>query len=140
MEPLRKPLLPPTISQLAADWRRSFVHASTIKALVNIRGVSEADILQDMARDPTARLIARGAVTPLKASDFPGSTLTAFKALAPRAASIAVLGMGQEVGLSGVDTVRVSAGAELHQRWLGSLKASRSKSAKASSPRCRLAR
>jgi hypothetical protein len=99
----RNPLYPPSRDAIAAGWRRSFIRASTVRALVEVRQRSEIDVLNEMEDDPSARLMTRGAVEPLKASDFPGSTLTGFKALAPRAASIAVLEMGVEVDLTGVD-------------------------------------
>ena len=87
------------------ELRRSYGRAATAAALGQIQKTSAQGILRsEWPNDDRAAQIIRSAIEPLKAADFPGSTVVALLALAPKAASVKLLDLAAaKVDLEGVD-------------------------------------
>ncbi len=90
----RNPLYRTSASQLAADWRRSFVTDATVKVLSILRKTSAAEIRRDM--------LVRSPVVPLKASDFPDDSVTRFITLAPSSTIAQLAPLATRIDLSGI--------------------------------------
>ena len=87
-----QPLLPPSAAQRAGDWRRAFVRSATVTVLSRIRKTS-ADEIEREIRSP---------VSPMKAADYPGSSVTRLLLLAPKSRAAQLFPFATVVDLAGV--------------------------------------
>jgi hypothetical protein len=89
---ITRPFMPPSSAERGAAWRASFVREATVRSLIALRGASRDDVELEM----------RGAVTQLKASDFPQDSVAALMQLANDTALSEVLALAVPVDLRGV--------------------------------------
>ena len=95
--------MPPSRADLATEWRRSFVRASTAKVLAQIRKAPDVDAIlrANWPTDERARLIVRGAVEPLKQAGMPGNVITQLIALSPESAAARLFQSAVQIDLTG---------------------------------------
>ncbi len=101
----RQPVpLRPDRAAIAADWRRSFIRASTAKALSQIRqNANVGEILQtNWPDDERAEMILRSPTAPLTQSGFPSSTVVQLMLLAPQSAAARLFELAVQIDLTGI--------------------------------------
>jgi hypothetical protein len=89
--------------------RRAFTRAVAAMAFAGCRGSAAQEVLKGLWRDDDqAGLILRAVSDPLETSSFPAiQTNVVLPMLAPAAASTKLLGMGAQLNLEGIATVRL---------------------------------
>jgi hypothetical protein len=102
-EAVRKPFMPPTRADLAADWKRSFVRASTAIVIAKLQKSNAVEIQRaNWPNDRNAELIVRGAVTPITQFDYPGATVAKLMLLAPKSGAAQLFPLATVVDLKGI--------------------------------------
>ena len=94
--------MPPSRADLATEWRRSFVRASTAKVLAQIEKLlTLTRSCAQIGRLTNAPDDFRGAVEPLKQAGMPGNVVTQLISLAPESAAARLFQSAVQVDLSG---------------------------------------
>jgi hypothetical protein len=105
MDLARKPLYPPSRSEIDAGWKRSFIRAATSVVLSKVRrdlGSPQQVLRANWPNDDRAAVITRGAVEPMKVGDFPGSSVVRLLQLAPKSAAAQLFPSATVIDLDGI--------------------------------------
>jgi hypothetical protein len=81
--------MPPTVSQRAADWRKSFVRSATVSTLSLLRKSPPSEIEREI----------RSPQTPMKAADLPGNSVTRLLLLSPKSGAAQLAPLAVSVDL-----------------------------------------
>ncbi|MGX1320504.1 hypothetical protein AB7M17_003957 [Bradyrhizobium sp. USDA 377] len=104
MTEFRKPFMPPSRTDLAREWHRSFIRAATARVLSRVQKTSVEAVLRDAGwqHDNLTGLILRAAVEPLKQADLPGDSVAALLLLAPDSEFAEILNLADRINLRGL--------------------------------------
>jgi hypothetical protein len=81
-------------SAKAVEWRESFVHSATVTVLSRIRKTDASEIEREI----------HSPVSPMKAGDYPGSSVTRLMLLAPRSAAAQLFALATTIDLKGISS------------------------------------
>jgi hypothetical protein len=114
MTDIRKPFMPPSAVERAADHRRSFTRYATATVLAELQKTSADAILREnWGDDHRAGMILRAPSEPLKQSAFPGDSVVKLMDLAPASAIAEFSTLVTKIDLTGVTSFSLPMAASL---------------------------